>query len=1563
MIMKRTLSFILALVLLLGLMPQVTLTALAAEESTEFDIENRQQIDLTKSSVEEQIRAFAKSINKSGADDSAATALAKHGLTGGGKKLSVGKTHALTATLWNSEMMQVAVTESCAAAIAYMQILDMTSLPYLRCMGIWGGTESYYSAIVQSSAGITFDQRVFHVVPSTVFSQTRNSYDSALDWMVGTVAFDISFQFKKTTKDETTYTVKCVVKDRFDFDTSQGSGFDKLISGLGALLFREFDWESTVTFDLTVPYFCTHSSGKYHWSYDAENHQMVADSADGYTANQTTRHEFPVSNGTIQYYYELEETVRLYHDKPWVLEYTVRNPGNVVFAPLQNTKNTHVYLQNYGTASLYAVKLQHLELSEKEVENLGLSGVAQYRTHYYGTAMNSLFDFSSKQTYTMRLKNVLNADGTNMVWLTVYNVDLQQEVLNVPMDDYYIHESWIGETVLKSAGNNGISGMDFLINYIGNTSLRFKADYFDLRIWENGIDGGDGDYFTDKVTKPTCAAQGYTTHTCSCCGYSYKDSYTSKTAHKFGAWKQTTAPTCAAEGVETRTCTVCGAAETRTILAIGHAYKSVVTPPTCIERGYTTYTCSACGDSYVADYTAALGHTAGSAADCTNPQVCTVCGAELNPALDHSYNAVVTAPTCTEQGYTTYTCACGDSYVGDYTDELGHLNATAETLADGESLVLTELNVIKHNKTLIFSANVENLGDGLIRISHGYNAYTGNHIEITADKILVYSTNTSTSVKEYSHGLDISGDVYVRLDAPRSKVNITIITASGTYKKTVAWNGCNGDISCTAEGTTLQNVELRWFATGIQSDYWFFGDSWFNTTSSARWTSYLLDDGYTDVLLGGYSGMGSSAGLTQFRELLTLDAPKYAIWALGMNNGDRNRVINTSWLTCTEEFLRLCEQYGVTPILCTIPTTPKVNNRLKNEWIKNSGYRYIDFDLALVENYATGEWFEGTAASDLNHPTELGAQMLYPQVFADFPELASGDPATCSHKLYLLDARAGDCYRDGRQSYYVCSLCGGAFKDTEAKTATTTAEMRLSTSHSYNAVVTAPDCVNGGYTTYTCTACGDSYVADYTDALGHTAGADADCTNPQVCTVCGVVLNAALGHSYDSVVTAPDCVKGGYTTYSCSACGDSYVADHTDSLGHTAGADADCTNAQVCTVCGVVLNAALGHSYDSVVTAPDCVNGGYTTYTCSACGDSYVADYTAALGHTAGAEADCTNAQVCTVCGVVLNAALGHSYDAEVTAPDCVNGGYTTYTCTACGDTYVADYTAALGHTAGADADCENAQICTICGVVLNPALGHSYNAVVTAPDCVNGGYTTYTCSACGDSYVADHTDATDHVYDHDNDTTCNGCGAVRQIAAQILGGGETSVSEDVNGLAFLFIADVSGAQTENGCEYVANSALVTPFVDGASYKLVRMGAEVSNGVQTIDIPAKYLWDVAEDQCSFAVRIINIPDNQLDCVITARPYYVYEVDGEKIVVYGDAVSSTWNDTKIGDNGTDGLEYDLLSDGTYAVVGVDNTKNLSEIVIPKSVDGIPVTKIASNAFRGNKDIKKGLLPIL
>ena len=56
-------------------------------------------------------------------------------------------------------------------------------------------------------------------------------------------------------------------------------------------------------------------------------------------------------------------------------------------------------------------------------------------------------------------------------------------------------------------------------------------------------------------------------------------------------------------------------------------------------------------------------------------RTCAKCGVSENraiPATGHHYDAVATAPTCTERGYTTHTCVCGDSYTDSSTDAVGH---------------------------------------------------------------------------------------------------------------------------------------------------------------------------------------------------------------------------------------------------------------------------------------------------------------------------------------------------------------------------------------------------------------------------------------------------------------------------------------------------------------------------------------------------------------------------------------------------------------------------------------------------------------------------------------------------------------------------------------------------------------------------------------------------------------------------------------------------------------------------------------------------------------------------
>ena len=145
------------------------------------------------------------------------------------------------------------------------------------------------------------------------------------------------------------------------------------------------------------------------------------------------------------------------------------------------------------------------------------------------------------------------------------------------------------------------------------------------------------------------------------------------------------APTCTETGLTTGVkCSECGEIITaqQEISALGHNYDVVITEPTCTEQGYTTYTCE-CGDSYVSDYTDALGHSYTS--KITTPATHTAigvmtyicaCGDTYTETIEkiekHNYEIVVTAPTCTEQGYTTYTCECGESYVDNYVDTTGH---------------------------------------------------------------------------------------------------------------------------------------------------------------------------------------------------------------------------------------------------------------------------------------------------------------------------------------------------------------------------------------------------------------------------------------------------------------------------------------------------------------------------------------------------------------------------------------------------------------------------------------------------------------------------------------------------------------------------------------------------------------------------------------------------------------------------------------------------------------------------------------------------------------------------
>ena len=247
-------------------------------------------------------------------------------------------------------------------------------------------------------------------------------------------------------------------------------------------------------------------------------------------------------------------------------------------------------------------------------------------------------------------------------------------------------------------------------------------------------------------------------------------------------------------------------------------------------------------------------------------------------------------------------------------------------------------------------------------------------------------------------------------------------------------------------------------------------------------------------------------------------------------------------------------------------------------------------------------------------------------------------------------------FTEGNATRRYCTICD-ARKDVDSAT------------HAYTAVVTEPGCFKG-YTTYTCTDCGDSYVDHIIAALGHSFAewevlvpnsCTEDGVEAHICTVCGTQEERVLRKSHSwgewyvtQEVGCSDLEQNGQQRRDCARCG--YYETQ--------------------------ILYATGHVWTDVVTPPTCTTDGYTTHTC-VCGYSYVTDVVDAMGHDYVAD--------------------------HVTPPTCTKQGYTTYVCTGCGDSYDDDY-------------------------FRDWPYGHDYVAgeILQAPTCTEEGKQAYSCTVCG---------------------------------------------------------------------------------------------------------------------------------------------------------------------------------------------------------------------------------------
>lgn len=294
-------------------------------------------------------------------------------------------------------------------------------------------------------------------------------------------------------------------------------------------------------------------------------------------------------------------------------------------------------------------------------------------------------------------------------------------------------------------------------------------------------------------------------------------------------------------------------------------------------------------------------------------------------------------------------------------------------------------NAIKKNRVITLNAEFTEFGTLTFSILNRNNIAV---IDIVIDDTNVTVTNSGTTGEPIPHGITMSDRISVTAKFEIDSITYTVTSSAVTYTGTIEYSvGSLLSAKYAVADMTISNVSFAWTCTDFARAVWIYGDSYISNLPQ-RWMHYLIEDGYSDnCLIDGFSGENSARAYASISSYITMARPTHIVWCLGMNDGsDSSSAPHSAWMTGINNLLALCDQYGITPILATIPTVPSINHEQKNAWVRASGYQYIDFAKA-VGAQSDGTWFSGMLSSDNVHPSTIGAKALYHQAITDCPQL------------------------------------------------------------------------------------------------------------------------------------------------------------------------------------------------------------------------------------------------------------------------------------------------------------------------------------------------------------------------------------------------------------------------------------------------------------------------------------------------------------------------------------------------------------------------------------------------
>ena len=791
----------------------------------------------------------------------------------------------------------------------------------------------------------------------------------------------------------------------------------------------------------------------------------------------------------------------------------------------------------------------------------------------------------------------------------------------------------------------------------------------------------------------------------------------------------------------------------------------------------------------------------------------------------HTYNSEVTLPTCTEQGYTTYSCDCGDSYIADYV-EIDPNNHTS-----GEWRVEKAATCTENGTNGKYCIACGEKMDSAVTFSTGHviSITVVQELSCTEDGIVRHECTVDGC--EYFYEITTKAEHNVQF---KEKQDATC-TLDGYIKYgctkcdyeeiTVMYGGHSYTSEITKEPTQSSNGEMLYTCSYCNDSYTEEipmlkqGIYALLIEDTAPWRTNTNAELLTSLVNRGYIAYWDRISSSK---LDSADLSKYGIILIA---NDQNSATYKNIVANKNNLQIFARDGGVL-----------LYGACDQGWSSGS------IDAALLEGIAKGNYYSyRNYIVNADHPIVTGAltdgisltnELLYHNYtshtyFTSLPEGsniilqdANGNPTLVEYEVgsgYVIVS--GLTWEHNAKYEYndKGSYSNTAYDDLiiYATTLINACEHQYEESGSKEAT-----CTESGYTLYTCALCGFAYKDAIVQPLGHTL-------------------------EEWTQTKAPTCTEMGEESNDCSVCGETQTRN-VDATGHNEG--------------------------EWIVDIePTCTTVGSKHTTCEICGETISTEAIPTLDHTESEwiideDSNCYKIgykhKECLVCGVVIETEiidlLEHTYQfkEEVNAT-CTQDGYILYICSACGFRYKDNIVKSFGHNV------------------------EKWTQAV-APTCTKEGEEIGACSVCGETQIR-NVDATGHDEGEwivDIESTCTTVGS-QHIACEICG--ETIKTETIPALDHIeseWIVDKEPTETEDASKHiectVCGTILKTEIVeiyyskgleftlnkDGQSYSVTDIG--ICTDIDVV-IPAKYkglpvtgIGDRAFDGCDFLASI-NIP--------------------------------------------------------------------------------------------------------